>query len=197
MRHSADPTTRSRRRCHRRSTAPVNSVRRFAIGTNSTDIVLAVAAYVPFCFANRPVTDPSSSLSPTSPTSLPMVKPNRCSVSMLAQRAPVGDYRKREQQAGFHRPSCHRNQTLRCPQPRHGKHPSPTSGGLRSPLRHCSGKSARDLASAPFNDRREFLLVIVNDFASDGRCRRRSVFHTRRLSIAKRTSSEDERRPSF
>jgi len=69
---------------------PVNSVRNFGIGTNSTDIVLEPASYVPVCFENRPVTDPSNSFSPTSPTSLPMVKANRCSVSIGSARAPPG-----------------------------------------------------------------------------------------------------------
>src|ERR1700733_15751515 len=72
------------------TTGAVNSVRRFVNGTNSADIVLEVASYVPACFANRPVTDPSNSRSPTSPTSLPMVKQNRCSVSIGSVWPAVG-----------------------------------------------------------------------------------------------------------
>src|SRR5277367_622784 len=70
--------------------AEVNSVRRFGRGTNSADNVLVSAAYVPVRLAKRPVADPSISRSPTSPTSLPMVKANRCSVSMVSLRAPAG-----------------------------------------------------------------------------------------------------------
>ena len=40
--------------------------------------------------SNRPVTDPSISRSPTSPVSLPMVNPNRCSVSIGSVWPPVG-----------------------------------------------------------------------------------------------------------
>jgi len=87
---------------------------------------------VPLCESARDGT--SSSLSPTSPTSLPMVKPNRCSVSMVPQRAPVGSIAS----ASSRQDSAARLAALakRFDAPAMAGIPNRTSGSLRSPSWH-------------------------------------------------------------